>query len=377
MSISAGLSTSLKAQPVLAKSWKAFGLSEDVIGSKLPQFTARYGRTALERNVSFTAFRGRNFFVRNVGTIATQSKGALNFGPQKHALKNYEGLLGSMAHKELVHQQGIRFSCSSVSQEPQKKEPYSWIDKEARELIAKAYSRHKSLADKSQSFPPSLSVKELERIGVPYSKPPEDFVDRLSLGLMKFLRTFVHAFFREKYNHHAVCLETVAAVPGMVGTFHRHMRSLRRMQRDHGWIGVLNEEAENERMHLLIFMKVTKPTMLERSLVYVAQGTYIFFYSTLYFVLPRAAHRLTGYLEEEAHRAYTEYLRCIDEGKLPNDPAPDIAREYYRLAPSATMRDVILHIRADEACHRDVNHHLGDKYKEGDLNSSPTSFGSF
>ncbi len=35
---------------------------------------------------------------------------------------------------------------------------------------------------------------------------------------------------------------------------HRHMRSLRRMERDHGWIGVLLEEAQNERMHLLIWL---------------------------------------------------------------------------------------------------------------------------
>ena len=34
----------------------------------------------------------------------------------------------------------------------------------------------------------------------------------------------------------------------------RHMRSLRTMERDHGWIHTLLEEAENERMHLLTFM---------------------------------------------------------------------------------------------------------------------------
>lgn len=105
---------------------------------------------------------------------------------------------------------------------------------EARELIAKAYSRHKALADKSESFPPSLSVQDLEKIGRPYHYPPQDLIDRCALGLMKFLRVFVHGFFREKYDHHAVCLETVAAVPGLVGGWHRHLRSLRRMKRDHG-----------------------------------------------------------------------------------------------------------------------------------------------
>lgn len=105
---------------------------------------------------------------------------------------------------------------------------------EAHELILKAYARHKALADKSQSFPPSLSATDLERIGVPYHYEPKDFSDRVALRLMKFLRVFVHAFFREKYDHHAVCLETVAAIPGMVASFHRHFRSLRRMKRDHG-----------------------------------------------------------------------------------------------------------------------------------------------
>lgn len=247
---------------------------------------------------------------------------------------------------------------------------YKWIDEEARQLIARAYSRHKALADNSKSFPPSLSVKDLEAAGVPYHFEPQDFVDRCALRLMKVLRVFVHSFFREKYDHHAVCLETVAAVPGIVGGFHRHLRSLRRMKRDHGWISVLQEEAENERMHLLIFMQVCKPTVLERGLVIFAQGLYLSFYSSLYLVSSRAAHRLTGYLEEEAHRAYTDYLAGIDSGKLPNKEAPEIAKNYYHLPDDARIRDVVLHVRADEAMHRDVNHHFGDKYGEGDTDTA-------
>ena len=46
----------------------------------------------------------------------------------------------------------------------------------------------------------------------------------------------------------------MAGVPGMVGGMMRHLRSLRTMQRDKGWIHTLLEEAENERMHLLTFM---------------------------------------------------------------------------------------------------------------------------
>ncbi|KAI0565114.1 Alternative oxidase [Gracilaria domingensis] len=120
-------------------------------------------------------------------------------------------------------------------------------------------------------------------------------------------------------------------------------------------------------------MKVTNPSVLERGLVVLAQGLYLTFYSALYLTSPRAAHRLTGYLEEEAHRAYTEYLACIDNGILKNKPAPQIAKNYYHLPDNATMRDVILHVRADEAMHRDVNHHFGNKYRDGDTDSPTIS----
>lgn len=67
----------------------------------------------------------------------------------------------------------------------------------------------------------------------------------MALKTMKFLRIFTHLFFRDKYLHHAVVLETVAAVPGMLAGMIRHFNSLRTMTRDHGKIGKLLEEAEN------------------------------------------------------------------------------------------------------------------------------------
>jgi hypothetical protein len=52
--------------------------------------------------------------------------------------------------------------------------------------------------------------------------------------------------------------------------------------------------------------------------------------------------------------------RCpqeIDAGRLwAGTPAPAIAIDYWQLPATATMRDVILAIRADEACHAHVNH---------------------
>jgi ubiquinol oxidase len=73
-------------------------------------------------------------------------------------------------------------------------------------------------------------------------------------------------------------------------------------------------------------------------------------------VTARTAHRVVGYFEEEAVISYTLYLKELDEGRSANVPAPAIARHYWKLPQDATLRDVVLVVRADEAHHRDVNH---------------------
>eukprot|EP01139_Manchomonas_bermudensis_P002370 Amastigsp_a4457_18.p2 type:complete len:184 gc:universal Amastigsp_a4457_18:539-1090(+) len=140
----------------------------------------------------------------------------------------------------------------------------------------------------------------------------------------------------------------------------RHFYSLRHMTRDHGWLHTLWEESENERMHLLIWMSVMQPSKLERALVVAAQATYITAYAAMYALVPKMAHRFVGYLEEEATSAYTDLLRSIDSGATPNGPAPLIARKYYRLPADATIRDVVLYVRADETMHALVNHRLAE-----------------
>ena len=40
--------------------------------------------------------------------------------------------------------------------------------------------------------------------------------------------------------------------------------------------------------------------------------------------------------------------------------APNMARDYYELPEGATMRDLILSVRADESIHRDINHRFSD-----------------
>lgn len=239
-----------------------------------------------------------------------------------------------------------------------------WITREAEEIMTRTYARHNSLGDRSAEAPPRPSIQELESLGVAHY-PPQNLGDRFAHRFVTILKPFTHAFFREKYNHHALVLETVAAVPGMVAGMFRHLRSLRRMKRDHGWIHPLLEEAENERMHLLIWMTVTQPTLLEKALVVAAQAGYATLYTFMYALAPRVAHRFVGYLEEEAVSAYTDYLNAIDKGAIPNQPAPEIAKRYYRLDDDATVRDVILHVRGDECMHRNVNHRFADMLTAG------------
>lgn len=197
-------------------------------------------------------------------------------------------------------------------------------------------------------------------------RKPAGFRDKIAFGFVKVLRFFADLFFRKRYGHRAVVLETVAAVPGMVAGLLQHLRSIRRMRDDQGWIKELLDEAENERMHLMTFIKVAQPSFFERLLIMVAQAIFYNFYFFLYLFAPKTAHRVIGYFEEEAVISYTHYLAEIDEGRLENGPAPEIAIEYWSLPETATLRDVIIKVREDEAGHRDRNHYFADALIAGD-----------
>src|SRR3569623_1699916 len=167
---------------------------------------------------------------------------------------------------------------------------------------------------------------------------PKGLSDRLACGFVKALRFVADTFFAKRYGHRAVVLETVAAVPGMVGATLNHLKCLRRMQDDNGWIKTLMDEAENERMHLMTFIEVCHPTGFERFVVVTAQWVFYMFFFGLYLVSPRTAHRVVGYFEEEAVISYTPYLAEIDEGRSMNVPAPEIAKRYWSLPANATLR---------------------------------------
>ena len=189
---------------------------------------------------------------------------------------------------------------------------------------------------------------------------PENFSDYVALSITKILRFFADTFFSRRYGHRAVVLETVAAVPGMVAGMLIHLKSLRKIEDDKGWIKTLLEEAENERMHLMTFIHIAKPTAIERFIIMIAQFIFIFTYGLIYLVSQRTAHRIVGYFEEEAVTSYTEYLNELEAGTITDQPAPEIAINYWNLPLNATLKDVVKVIRDDEAGHRDVNHSFAD-----------------
>ena len=189
---------------------------------------------------------------------------------------------------------------------------------------------------------------------------PQNLSDKIAFAFTKFLRFLADTFFKKKYGHRAVVLETVAAVPGMVAGMLLHLKSLRKMQDDKGWIKILLDEAANERMHLMTFIKIAQPTLIERFIIMIAQFIFILMYLFIYLISQKTAHRIVGYFEEEAVISYTEYLNEIEAGKIENIKAPEIAINYWNLPLNSRLKEVVKVIRDDEAGHRDVNHSFAD-----------------
>mmetsp|Transcript_3692 Transcript_3692/g.8170 ORF Transcript_3692/g.8170 Transcript_3692/m.8170 type:complete len:482 (+) Transcript_3692:122-1567(+) len=200
---------------------------------------------------------------------------------------------------------------------------------------------------------------------------PESALDRLALFAVKVTRFgFDQAtgwnrgsITTDKVLNRAIFLETVAAIPGMVAAIIRHFRSLRNMARDGGMLNMFLEEANNERMHLLTFIRMKDPGYLFRGAVVGSQFAFGSAFLVLYMISPAFCHRFVGYIEEEACATYTKIIKAIEEApegsdlaKWRTEEAPKIAKGYWHLGEEGTVLDVMRAVRADEAEHRDVNH---------------------
>ena len=69
---------------------------------------------------------------------------------------------------------------------------------------------------------------------------------------------------------------------------------------------------------------------------------------------------MMGYFKEQAVISYTKYLDQIDYGNKPNIEASLIAKKYYGLPVNASLRDVVIAVRADEQGHRVTDQIIAD-----------------
>ena len=191
---------------------------------------------------------------------------------------------------------------------------------------------------------------------------PKNLSDKVALSFTKFLRFLADLFFKKRYGHRAVVLETIAGVPGMVAGMWMHFKSLRSMKVGYGkHIREMLAEAENERMHLMFFIEIAKPNIFERSLVLFSQFLFGAFYFFMYVFFTKTAHRMIGFFEDEAVKSYTEYLKMIEDGEIENVKAPQIAIEYYDLKSNARLIDLVKCVKADEEHHSEINHKYADE----------------
>lgn len=194
---------------------------------------------------------------------------------------------------------------------------------------------------------------------------PETLSDRFAAGAERLLAATAGALFGRRYGDRVIVLETIAAVPAMVAASLLHLRCLRQLIDDRGWVRTFMDEAENQRTHLMAFVAIARPSWGERLLIAISQGVFYNTYFLLYLISARTAHRLAGYLAEQAVRGYSAYLARLESGELENRAAPENAVAYWNLAPDARITDMIIAMREDEAIHRDIHHAFADALAEG------------
>ena len=149
---------------------------------------------------------------------------------------------------------------------------------------------------------PIWTKEETNNVQINHRKPKglTDWAAYGSVSLMRFSFDLLSGYKVQKQMDtldekavltRCIFLETVAGVPGFAAGMIRHLQSLRKMERDHGWIHTLIEEAENERMHLMTFLQLRRPGPVFKSAVIGTQFIFTAGFSLAYLISPHFCHR--------------------------------------------------------------------------------------
>lgn len=194
---------------------------------------------------------------------------------------------------------------------------------------------------------------------------PVNFADRFAYGATRCLSAIAGGPFSRRYGDRVIVMETIAAVLPMVAATLLHLKCLRRMIDDRGWVRTFMDEAENQRAHLMSFVAIQRPGWFERLVILLSQGFFYNAYFLLHLVSAYTAHRMIGYLAEWSVGGYSRLLERIESGMRADDPAPAVAIAYWNLPADARLSDMVIAMREDEAIHRDIHHGFADALAGG------------
>ena len=230
-------------------------------------------------------------------------------GPALHAAENLNVLLRGDKIKPNAQNE---FTETAVADAPQLHGRYASIAAPRAQTIAQTIPQPEftevEAADHAWRQTNHIwSNDELEKVSIEKHEPVT-MSDHLMKGVMNVL---YHGFnFVTGYDPvdpsprsvawRLIILESFAGVPGFVAAGFRHFYSLRTLKRDHGAIYTFLEEAENERMHLLVCLKMFEASPITRALCVAAQFGMTPFLALTYAIHPGSMHRFVGYLEETA-----------------------------------------------------------------------------
>lgn len=150
---------------------------------------------------------------------------------------------------------------------------------------------------------------------------------RFLVGILVFVINVIYA--KRPFPRFYV-LETVARVPYFSYLSVLHLYETLGLWRRSDWLKVHFAESWNELHHLLIMEGLGGADFWgDRLLARTAALLYYWIVVVMYVISPNSAYHFMELVEEHAYESYDKFLKS-EESHLKSQPAPAIAKQYYR-----------------------------------------------